>query len=472
MIFILCRQKGETKMAVLFNQDKFVTEILKEAEQRNLLEQVKDELELFKKNNLVEYLFWVHELTTSIKRAVFKYPLIRMAGATSICAYVLGIHGINPIKYDLSNKFFFQRHYKYNLKPRFDISVPKSKREDVIALLETITESDVELYTGGIYCFGKNKEFEIGIYGSNYLEKCISAYEKDEISQKWLNSDNYDPRIIDYMLEQDKRGYYLPNLTGCIATSMSRFYKYMEAGKPKNLDELAMLISIDNSVFKDDKLVIKSLKKNGFEDTICSREQVLSILNRYDIDESRTLLMIDTLLAGDDLFESDKMLLESNEVPKHIIEQLENVKYLGYYSFALQEVVIAYKLAHQKYNFTSQFEKLFNVQYPDSFVGPFFYINKRLYSHKEALSCFHPFVRFFDDPISHFDYFETLNIDGDYGNYPRGRVIYDNYHRQFIVYFDKSLDNEPIKGLIEIAYGIVKERVVYRRDSHYTHDGL
>ena len=33
MVFILCRQKGETKMAVLFNQDKFVTEILKEAEQ-------------------------------------------------------------------------------------------------------------------------------------------------------------------------------------------------------------------------------------------------------------------------------------------------------------------------------------------------------------------------------------------------------------------------------------------------------
>ena len=459
-------------MAVLFNEEKFIDDILKEAEKRNLLEQVKEEVELFRKNDLLEYLFWVAEFTNSIKRTIFKFLLVRMAGATSVCAYVLGMHNVDPNKYDLSNKFFFERHYKYNLKPRFDISIPKSKREEVINLLKSITESDVNLYTGGIYRFGKNKDFEIGIYESNYLEKCLRAYDDDKISQKWLNSDGYDSRIIEYMLEQDKGGYYLPNLTGCIATSMSGFYKYMEASQPKSLDELAKLISIDSSVFKNEKIVIKSLKENGFEDTICSREDALSILSRYDVDEDRVLLMLDTLLAGDDLFESDKLLLESNEVPKYIIKQLKNIKYLGYYSFALQEVVIAYKLAHQKYNFTNQFEKLFDVQYPDSFVGPFFYINKRLFSHKESLSYFHPFVRFFDDPISHFDYYETLNIDGDYGNYPRGRVIYDNFHRQFIVYLDKSLDNDPIRGLIEMAYGIVKERVVYKRDSHYTHDGL
>ena len=459
-------------MAVLFNEEKFIDDILKEAEKRNLLEQVKEEVELFRKNDLLEYLFWVAEFTNSIKRTIFKFLLVRMAGATSVCAYVLGMHNVDPNKYDLSNKFFFERHYKYNLKPRFDISIPKSKREEVINLLKSITESDVNLYTGGIYRFGKNKDFEIGIYESNYLEKCLRAYDDDKISQKWLNSDGYDSRIIEYMLEQDKGGYYLPNLTGCIATSMSGFHKYMEASQPKSLDELAKLISIDSSVFKNEKIVIKSLKENGFEDTICSREDALSILSRYDVDEDRVLLMLDTLLAGDDLFESDKLLLESNEVPKYIIKQLKNIKYLGYYSFALQEVVIAYKLAHQKYNFTNQFEKLFDVQYPDSFVGPFFYINKRLFSHKESLSYFHPFVRFFDDPISHFDYYETLNIDGDYGNYPRGRVIYDNFHRQFIVYLDKSLDNDPIRGLIEMAYGIVKERVVYKRDSHYTHDGL
>ena len=43
------------------------------------------------------------------------------------------------------------------------------------------------------------------------------------------------------------------------------------------------------------------------------------------------------------------------------------------------------------------------------------------------------------------DFFDTLNIDGDYGNYPRGRVVYDSLKDKYIVYMDKSIMTEDIK---------------------------
>ena len=65
-----------------------------------------------------------------------------------------------------------------------------------------------------------------------------------------------------------------------------------------------------------------------------------------------------------------------------------------------------------------------------------------------------------------------LGIDGDYGNYPRGRVIFDNFHRKFIVYLDKALDKKEIKESIKLTYCLEEERTVFKRDAHYTHDFL
>ena len=452
-----------------FKSEEFVELTLRKAEELGLYKEALEEMELYRKNNQIEYLFLVYKCVESIKKEVFEYPILRMAGATSICAYVLGIHDINPKEHELSNKCFFQRSYKYNLKPRFDISVPKGTKEEVVKLLKRLTQNKVELYTGGIYKFGNNKQFELGIYESDLLKRCKLALE---IAKDYQYGSEYFDDIINYMLEPDKKGYYLPNLAGCIFAYLPSFYKYMEVGKPQNLEELAMILSINNTVFKDDEFVLDCLKEYGFEDTICSREQVLMILNRYDIDEDRAMAMLNTLSSGNDLFESDKMLLKSNDVPKYIIDQLSNIRYLGYICFALQEVKIAYKMVTCKKWFLKDFEKLLKNYSKNISVGPFFYIDKHLYASYDHLEAFHPLVRFFDAPISHFDYFETLSIDGDYGNYPRGRVIYDNFSKKFIVYLDKSLDNEAIKESIMLAYNLPKERTVFKRDPHYTHDYL
>ena len=158
-----------------FKSEEFEELLLKKAEKLGLYQETLDELELYRKNNQIEYLFWVYNYVKLIKEDMFEYPILRMAGATSVCAYVLGIHMVNPIKYELSNKFFFQRHYKYNLSPRFDITVPKSQMEEAVKILNRLVNNTVEVFIGGLYRFGDKKQFTIGLYGSNYLERCLQS---------------------------------------------------------------------------------------------------------------------------------------------------------------------------------------------------------------------------------------------------------------------------------------------------------
>ena len=105
-------------------------------------------------------------------------------------------------------------------------------------------------------------------------------------------------------------------------------------------------------------------------------------------------------------------------------------------------------------------------------VGPFFYIGGKLYAYKESLEDHQEDGRFINASLSHFEYFITLPIEGDYGNYPRGRVLYDRNRKKFLVYIDKSLDKESSKQLILNAYNLKAERALFRHDAHYTHDGL
>lgn len=459
-------------MSNVYKCEDFIQLIFSKADKLNLLKEAKEEIELFKNNNQIEYLYWVYRFIKEIKENIFEYPVIKMAGASSVCAYVLGIHSINPIKYELSNKFFFQRHYKNNALPRFDIGVPKSKIEETVKMLKKLTNNTAQLFIGGLYRFGENRQFTIGIYGSNYLDRCLQSLNIVKTYQYGKECYEYDPEFIDYILKEDQKGYFLPNLAGCVPVSLSRLYEYIDAAKPKNLDDLAQLICLGQSVFKDEKLVIKCLKEYGLVNTICSKEQALNILSRYDIDEDRALLMLDTLISGDSLFTSDILLLQSNEVPSYIIEQLENIRYLNYFCYSLQQTKIIYKIVTGKKWFINDFEKLLITPYPNSFVGPFFYIEGRIFSHRNQLTSFNRLVRFFDDPISHFEYFNTLNIDGDYGNYPRGRVIYDNLNRKFIVYLDKTIDKKDIRKLIILIYCLEETRTIFKRDCHYTHDEL
>ena len=106
------------------------------------------------------------------------------------------------------------------------------------------------------------------------------------------------------------------------------------------------------------------------------------------------------------------------------------------------------------------------------YVGPFFYINSKIYARLESVREFDEALPFFDSSLSHIRMFDTLYIPGDYGNYPRARVILDNAKKKFIVYMDKSLMNDEIKQQIKNMYELNGEKVVFKTDSHYTHDDL
>ena len=84
------------------------------------------------------------------------------------------------------------------------------------------------------------------------------------------------------------------------------------------------------------------------------------------------------------------------------------------------------------------------------------------------------YLRFFDSSVSHLTYFDSLGREGDYGNYPRGRVLFDNYRRRFYVYLDKSLNNEKIRKRIIEEFNLYnyRYRTYFKEDEHYCHDEL
>ena len=154
--------------------------------------------------------------------------------------------------------------------------------------------------------------------------------------------------------------------------------------------------------------------------------------------------MTDLLL----LSESEEILLLSHEIPQEFLDYIQNNKNLN--QCLVEE---------------GQEENI-------SLVGPFFYIDKKLYTHSVPLKDFKKNERFYNDQISHFDLFSTLGIDGDYGNYPRGRVIYDSLKDKFIVYLDKTIMTGNVKQLVMMTYCLEERKTVFKRDAHYKHDNL
>lgn len=116
-----------------------------------------------------------------------------------------------------------------------------------------------------------------------------------------------------------------------------------------------------------------------------------------------------------------------------------------------------------------EYHRYFYHQY----VGPFFYIDGKIKGLRIDITDANINDHFINSPVSHFDYFNFLGIDDDYGHYPRGRVIYDNSSNEFIVYIDKSLiKNKEVIDMVMARYNLCSYNTVIKTDEHYTHDNL
>ena len=118
-----------------------------------------------------------------------------------------------------------------------------------------------------------------------------------------------------------------------------------------------------------------------------------------------------------------------------------------------------------------EYHKYFFHQY----VGPFFYIDGKFKCLKMDVTDGEFGERFINHPTSHFDFFNSFNIDDsiDYGRYPRGRVIFNNFTNEFYIYVDKSLyDKKELMEEIKKIYNLTGYNNIVKKDSHYTHSGF
>ena len=114
----------------------------------------------------------------------------------------------------------------------------------------------------------------------------------------------------------------------------------------------------------------------------------------------------------------------------------------------------------------------------DPYVGPFFYIDKEVYSHSEPLT-FQEGERLIDSKTSHMDLYSTLAhrrvgaalLHPSYSHYPRGRVIFDIKTGKALIYLDKNLEkDEQAKQQIKEEFHLSHCDIEYRLDEHYQQD--
>ena len=265
----------------------------------------------------------------------------------------------------------------------------------------------------------------------------------------------------------------MPNLYGCVFGDIDLWYSLINAAKPKNIRDLQRISSLMSGVFTNRKRLARHIEEHGLNNIICCREELYQILcDSYDLPIDRVDSIRFNLSHLHRLSESDELILKSNEVPEYIIEQLKNIIYLPYSTSSCIGLELMYKLVYIKFYYRDDFMKSLPSPQFQAYVGPFFYIDGIVHASLESIKSFDLDLRYFDSKTSHYFYFFSLQIDGDYGNYPRGRVMYDNYHQRFIVYLDRSLMKKEIEEKIKYTYMLGKEKVVFRSDEHYTHDEL
>lgn len=107
------------------------------------------------------------------------------------------------------------------------------------------------------------------------------------------------------------------------------------------------------------------------------------------------------------------------------------------------------------------------------FVGPFFYIDGKILGLRTDVNEGNIKHDFINSPVSHFEYFNFLGINDDYGHYPRGRVLYNNKTNQYYLYIDKKLkNNKEVIDQVMIRYNLCAYNTLIKTDGHYTHDNL
>ena len=309
--------------------------------------------------------------------------------------------------------------------------------------------------------------------GLNNLLARISQAKQD-IGQDIDNpSSEEKERIFSFVFCPDYGGYSMPNLQGCLPFPLPDFYEALNAANPKCFEEFVAVVGLCLAEFRNRKKAVASIRENGLEMTIHSFESLERLLLSYELLDTDVRIIIEDILNGRGrLNEWQYLALKSHEVPSSVLYQFRNIVSLPSEAASVLVASAILEASRLKLTYGYLFEEKDPLRARKGFVGPFFYINGKILSKKLPIGRFDCRDRFFDVDTSHMELFETLGLDGDYGNYPRGRVLYDNFHGRFVVYVDADLMNKSEKEEIKRHFGLDGQKTVFRRDEHYTHDGL
>ena len=114
----------------------------------------------------------------------------------------------------------------------------------------------------------------------------------------------------------------------------------------------------------------------------------------------------------------------------------------------------------------------------DAQVGLFFAIKNKIYGYGQEIKEYDENMKVIDYDLGHFEYFDFLvNVFGelnlshldDYGQFPRGRIIFKRDESKFYIYCDQCiLKNAKLKTLILNEFNLKEQDYVFLWDDHYT----
>jgi hypothetical protein len=119
----------------------------------------------------------------------------------------------------------------------------------------------------------------------------------------------------------------------------------------------------------------------------------------------------------------------------------------------------------------------------NAYVGPYWLVRDDsgrvlLMAHRCTLAEAEEYGEFLTCPHGHYDLWEGWRAacpmenvvgvlaDSEYEEWPRGRVVFNAVHGQFIVYADQQISEDDLPRVLE-HFGVPEGCVVFMRDSHY-----
>ncbi len=99
-------------------------------------------------------------------------------------------------------------------------------------------------------------------------------------------------------------------------------------------------------------------------------------------------------------------------------------------------------------------------------IGPFFYVRGKLIFSAVPLSEGRRQADKIDNSYSHVELWRSAKKEGDYINFPRGRVVWDTTNDRAIIYIDRCINKPAVLEKISEAFGLGDNYVV-ESDSHY-----